>query len=200
MEELSWQKLRETNVKRCETAFNHKLNEWSHLEWAAAAAGELGELINKLKKRHRSLSQSDKEVTDTDIAHEIADTILYLDLLAASLGIDTARAIKEKFDLVSLRPECPSNLKLGESLMVGAFIKYRAPNGSVGQIIGETSDYGPRHPVKYYVRYYYGKDLRGEPMVACGSILPNEFEIISAEQFYEIANRKSWASDQSRVS
>jgi NTP pyrophosphatase (non-canonical NTP hydrolase) len=89
--------LRIKNVERCEQVF-HKLNYWQPWEWSNAMAGEVGEVCNLTKKMLRN------EVINTEeIAKEIADVIIYADLLAARLGIDLEEAIIEKFNEVSKR-------------------------------------------------------------------------------------------------
>ena len=106
---LNLSDLRLMNVKRCEDVF-HKLNSWSPTDWGCAMAGECGEACNQVKKLRRldgadasiDTSQYRKEITDR-IASEIADTIIYADLLAARLGIDLSKAIIETFNEVSDR-------------------------------------------------------------------------------------------------
>lgn len=90
-------RLREMNVRRCETKY-FPLNHWSVLEWAAAAAGECGEAVNVAKKLRRGdmLINGNQQLAD-----EVADTIIYLDLLCASRGIDLEQAIARKFNVVS---------------------------------------------------------------------------------------------------
>lgn len=90
-------KLRKHNVQRCVTCF-FPLDSWSVLEWAGAMAGEAGEVANVAKKIHRD--GSTPELRER-LADEIADTITYLDLLAAHQGIDLKDAIKRKFNRVS---------------------------------------------------------------------------------------------------
>ena len=104
---LPLQELRKANVERCETSFKHSINDWSPAEWAMATTGELGELCNLLKKRHRG-----EEINQKDIADEIADTLIYLDLLAACLGIDLTEAVISKFNEVSIR--VGSDIRIGE--------------------------------------------------------------------------------------
>lgn len=97
---LSFDRLRLANVTRSETSFGHALNDWSPSDWAMAAAGEMGETCNALKKRLRE----DVDAPDLeDVGDEIADTICYLDLLAARLGIDLGEAVRRKFNKVSDR-------------------------------------------------------------------------------------------------
>ena len=94
---LDFLELRKANRERCETSF-HGIDEWSETDWGCAAAGEMGELCNLLKKRRRGEDIPIKMVMD-----EIADVIIYLDLLAAKLGIQLSGPIREKFNEVSDR-------------------------------------------------------------------------------------------------
>ena len=105
------QKLRELSVERCEAYF-FPLRAWSVLEWAGAAAGEAGEAANVAKKirRHEVLCDNGKAVYDAakmakrrqDLGEEVADTIIYLDLLCASEGLDLEQVIRAKFNKVSV--------------------------------------------------------------------------------------------------
>jgi NTP pyrophosphatase (non-canonical NTP hydrolase) len=88
--------LRKANKKRCVTSFKHALEDWSEMEWGCAAAGEMGELCNLLKKRKRGENIPLKAVMD-----EIADVIIYLDLLAARLGVHLSGPIRDKFNETS---------------------------------------------------------------------------------------------------
>jgi NTP pyrophosphatase (non-canonical NTP hydrolase) len=83
------------NLERCEadTGFHHKIDEWSPNDWAVAATGELGEMCNYLKKWRRG-----ETVSMFKIADELADTVIYLDLLATRLGLDLGTIIWSKFD------------------------------------------------------------------------------------------------------
>ena len=95
---LTFRELREKNVQRCEDVF-HELYSWSLTDWATAVAGELGESCNIIKKIHRGDFSLD-EIKDK-LADELADTQLYLDLLAARAGIDLSAAVIKKFNEVS---------------------------------------------------------------------------------------------------
>lgn len=94
---LSFGELRTANVQRCQDVF-HEIDEWSPTDWACAAAGEMGEACNLIKKLRRG-----EDVKTRDIAYEIADTVIYLDLLAVRLGINLGEAVREKFNIVSDR-------------------------------------------------------------------------------------------------
>ena len=95
---LTFKNLRIANVERCEHSFGNKIEEWSPTDWGCALAGEAGELCNKLKKMRRGES-----VPLKDVADEIADTVIYCDLLAERLGINLDEAVISKFNEVTHR-------------------------------------------------------------------------------------------------
>ena len=92
---LSFETLHEVNKSRCIEVF-HPLEEWNPAEWSNAMAGEAGETCNKTKKLLRG-----EDIPLEDIGKEIADTIIYADLLATRLGINLEQAIINKFNKVS---------------------------------------------------------------------------------------------------
>ncbi len=106
---LTFDRLRQVNVARCEAVF-HKLHDWTPTDWATAMAGESGEACNKIKKLRR-LDGADAAMKNDvyidqllhAIADELADTVIYCDLLAARLKIDLGQAIIDKFNEVSLK-------------------------------------------------------------------------------------------------
>jgi len=94
------------NRKRCEhpKGFNHKLSDWSLSDWLVAVTGELGEAANILKKLNRLRDgipgNSERETVEQlrlELADEIADVYIYLDLFAQAAEIDLERAILNKF-------------------------------------------------------------------------------------------------------
>ena len=96
------------NLQRCESpiGFNHQLSSWSLSDWFTATLGELGEASNIAKKlnRVRDGILGNSETPDqlrANLADEIADTFIYLDLLAQSQGINLAAAVRSKFDRTS---------------------------------------------------------------------------------------------------
>jgi NTP pyrophosphatase (non-canonical NTP hydrolase) len=93
---LTFSQLRKANAKRNATAFD--CQDWTPLEWGGAMAGECGEACNLLKKLRR-----DKKIDLKEIAHELADVVVYTDLLAFKLGIDLGEAVRDKFNIVSSR-------------------------------------------------------------------------------------------------
>lgn len=101
------------NRQRCEspTAFNHALNSWSLSDWMTATMGELGEAANIAKKLNRCRdgvpgnTQSESELRYS-LAKEIADTFIYLDLLAQSQGLDLGTIVRNKFNETSGKMGC----------------------------------------------------------------------------------------------
>ena len=94
---LDLEELRQANLKRSEETF-HSIDSWSLTDWACAAAGEMGEACNLIKKRRRG-----EDINTEDIADEIADTLIYLDLLSSRLGEELSVAVRRKFNVVSER-------------------------------------------------------------------------------------------------
>lgn len=109
--------LRHVNVARCKRWHpGFPDDDWTITDWSNAAAGEMGEAANVAKKirraqfGHPGANDPDAAVLKMQLADEIADTVIYLDLLAAHAGIDLARAIEHKFNAVSVREGFPERL------------------------------------------------------------------------------------------
>ena len=78
---------------------------------ALEVGGETGELLEALKKYRRSqLGIKGSTATLDDIADEMADVAIALDLLAAKLDINLARAIVRKFNATSEKYELATRL------------------------------------------------------------------------------------------
>jgi NTP pyrophosphatase (non-canonical NTP hydrolase) len=97
-------KFSERNRRRCESAlgFRHRLDSWSLSDWMTAAAGELGEAANVIKKLNRVRDGiSGNTATPTELreqlAEELADVAIYLDLLAQAAGFDLETIREAKF-------------------------------------------------------------------------------------------------------
>jgi NTP pyrophosphatase (non-canonical NTP hydrolase) len=95
---LTFRDLRHVNVRRNIELYKQQIDDWSPTDWACAAAGEMGETCNKIKKLKRG-----DDIPLSDVADEIADTVIYLDLLAARMGIDLAQAVINKFNATTDR-------------------------------------------------------------------------------------------------
>jgi len=109
---LTFNALSKNNEIRCNTSY-HDINEWSPTDWACAVAGETGEMCNFVKKLRRLDSQFYKGIMETDlgsleaeelivnIGKELADIIIYADLLATRLGLKLGDEVTKKFNETS---------------------------------------------------------------------------------------------------
>lgn len=100
----------ERNRRRCEASdgFNHPLLSWSLSDWLTATAGELGEAANIIKKLNRVRDgipgnrETELQLRQS-LSLELADCMIYLDLLIQAAGYvpDTIR--DAKFELTNRR-------------------------------------------------------------------------------------------------
>lgn len=74
-------------------------SDWTPAQWFQALIGELGEYANLRKKVERG--DFALEEARPKLAEELADAVIYLDLLAAQLGIDLGKATIEKWNAKS---------------------------------------------------------------------------------------------------
>jgi NTP pyrophosphatase (non-canonical NTP hydrolase) len=109
----------QVNLARCLRWHPAGLNSWSLSDWAVALAGEVGEACDVIKKLNRlrdnlvgnhKASQLTNESLMGELANELADVYLYLDLLAQAAQIDLPAAIRAKFNVVSERNNFPERL------------------------------------------------------------------------------------------
>ena len=105
------------NRRRCEApeGFDHPVEGWTLSDWMTAATGELGEAANVIKKLNRirdGIPGNVEQETDlrAQLRHEIADAVIYLDLLAQAAGFDLEDAIIEKFEITSAKIGYPHQL------------------------------------------------------------------------------------------
>lgn len=105
---LTFKEFSAVNRARCESpdGFNHALSSWSLSDWFTATTGELGEAANIAKKLNRVRdgipgNAETPEQLRQNLADELADTFIYLDLLSQSQGIDLAEAVTRKFNRTS---------------------------------------------------------------------------------------------------
>lgn len=98
------------NRERCESpyGFNHTLGSWSPSDWMVAAGGELGEAMNVCKKLNRCRDgipgniETQQELLD-QFQDEIADAVIYLDLVAQASGFSLEDAIRRKWNRTSAK-------------------------------------------------------------------------------------------------
>ncbi len=113
---LSFEDLRRVNATRVQKWHPPGSIPWSSSDWSNAMCGEAGETANKIKKirRHETGCVNDGdppiEVLKTQAVEEMADTVIYLDLLALHLGMDLGEAVRNKFNKTSERFGFPERL------------------------------------------------------------------------------------------
>jgi len=98
--------LRAVNVARCTSVdgFCFALHDHSLLEWSACLAGEAGELCNAAKKMNYGRGST------KDLSDELADVVIYCDLMAAAMGVDLWSIVVEKFNATSEKRGVPYRL------------------------------------------------------------------------------------------
>ncbi len=94
---LNFFELNRANGRRQASSFP-QCEMWSEISWSNALAGEVGELCNLTKKRQRG-----DIVHEDELGKEIADIVIYADLLASSMGFELEDLIRQKFNEVSER-------------------------------------------------------------------------------------------------
>jgi NTP pyrophosphatase (non-canonical NTP hydrolase) len=78
-------------------------------------AGEAANVVKKIRRYECGIKEADKATEAMLIDHlgnELADVIVYADLLATKYGIDLPRKIIEKFNAVSEREGFPQRLEV----------------------------------------------------------------------------------------
>ena len=113
--------LRQQNVaraRRWHNDYGQPDADWTAADWSNAVCGEAGEMANVVKKLRRidtnTVGANDPGPNELVhmLADEIADVIIYADLLADFFQIDLWRAIVTKFNAISLREGMPERLEL----------------------------------------------------------------------------------------
>ncbi len=106
----------EANRRRCAESF-YPIESRSLLYWATAVSEEAGEICRGVKRffdrryaEHRHPEDNLSEDERAYLKKEIADVVMYLDLLAARAKIDLGEAVREKFNEVSDRVGSPIKL------------------------------------------------------------------------------------------
>jgi NTP pyrophosphatase (non-canonical NTP hydrolase) len=80
-------------------------DEWTPNDWFTAMAGELGEAGNVLKKIRRGDFTMDE--ARHKVAQELADVVIYLDMLAHACGINLGQAVMDTFNAKSREKSLP---------------------------------------------------------------------------------------------
>lgn len=112
---LTFEQLAKINISRCERW--HDPSSWSPQMWGLAAAGKMGECCNALKKLHRndegtfSINQATSRAElVSNVAMEIGDVVVYLDLLAQRMGLRLEDCVRDTFNRISKREGFPERL------------------------------------------------------------------------------------------
>lgn len=137
MTELTFSALRKANVARMPLFKNGKGeiahsqpdgSDWSPAQWLQAMVGEVGEYANVRKKFERgdiNLSEFMEAARN-----ELADVMIYLDLLAFRLGIALDVAVIDKFNKVSKRIGC--DVVLPRITLSCSHLELRLQNRGIG--------------------------------------------------------------------
>lgn len=94
MSDLTFDELRQANAERCPMLTDGwGVEHWNPAEWTNAMAGETGEACNLTKKMLRG-----DDIDVLDVGAELADVVIYADLVAQRLGIDLGRMVSRTFN------------------------------------------------------------------------------------------------------
>ncbi len=133
---LNFDRLRDVSGRRCERwhgpDWRDETDPWTLADWSNAMAGEAGEAANVVKKIRRIdaglwdtqkypgdgstgglttlPSEEAKAALIEKLGSELADVVLYADLVAQKAGIDLGAAIRTKFNRVSHAQGFPERL------------------------------------------------------------------------------------------
>jgi NTP pyrophosphatase (non-canonical NTP hydrolase) len=113
---LKFSDLRSVNVSRCARWHPPTSEPWTCADWSNALCGEAGELANVIKKIRRhatgAVNKGDPPLEQLvkAAADELADVVIYADLLAHYFGIDLGQAIRSKFNRVSEKYGFPERI------------------------------------------------------------------------------------------
>lgn len=116
MNNLTFDALREVNAARCLRWHPPESVPWNAADWSNAMCGEAGELANVVKKirRHETgaVNKGDPSLHALKrmAADELADVVIYCDLLADYLQVDLGEAVRAKFNRVSEKYGFPERL------------------------------------------------------------------------------------------
>lgn len=102
MAELSFRKLREVSQARQREWYGDKMGSITLSYRGNELAGEVGEACNIIKKIEREqMGVGGSRATPEQLAEELGDVVLCVELIAAQLGIDLAAAVISKFNKTS---------------------------------------------------------------------------------------------------
>lgn len=104
-------------ARRWHKDFGPGKGDWNGADWSNAMAGEMGEAANVVKKirraetGHPGANDPDTVTLVMQLGEELADVVIYADLLASYYGLDLGTEIVNKFNKVSDREGFPEKLR-----------------------------------------------------------------------------------------
>lgn len=115
---LNFDDFRRANGARCLRWHPDGITSWSQSDWAVAIAGEAGEMCNVVKKLNRLrdglVGNHGEDVSHAQLiaklGKELADVVIYCDLLAQREGLNLGELVRLKFNEVSERNNFPERL------------------------------------------------------------------------------------------
>lgn len=118
---MDFERFRTVNEMRGTRWHRGDLRSWSISDWGCAMGGEAGEALNAIKKLRRiedeipNISDPSRQLSTRGaaidaIGEEIADTVIYADLLCSRIGLRLEDVIRKKFNETSVKYELPERL------------------------------------------------------------------------------------------
>ena len=110
---LTFDELKVANLTRCNVSFNHDINSWSVAEWTNALAGEAGEAANigkKIIRKGTAFEELNDEELIKRLGRELADCVIYADLVAQRVGLNLGQLVADTFNKKSEELGAPEKL------------------------------------------------------------------------------------------
>ena len=113
---ISFNDLTIANSKRAFERNDAGVHCWTPTQWALGMFGECGEACNIIKKLNRietkdpATNASEFDDLISALADELADIVIYADLLAQRCDIDLGSMIQTKFNETSIKVGCETFL------------------------------------------------------------------------------------------
>lgn len=104
---LTFKQLRDANIARNKAVFP-QCEEWTTADWLVALTNELGEVADVVKKIRRGDYQIEER--RIELGKEIADVVIYCDLLATHLYLDLGKMVEMKWNEVCRRRDFPHSI------------------------------------------------------------------------------------------
>lgn len=117
----SFDRFSEINMQRANRWHHGDIREWSASDWAVATGGEMGELLNAIKKLRRleikvqghdgdTPQPRDIQTAIAAVKKEIGDVYTYLDILTQFFGLRMWDCVRDTFNAISVREGMPERM------------------------------------------------------------------------------------------